>query len=56
MPDTTRPSLTGTGPRVSGYYRGEAHRTCQPGPVVTRYGDVALVIHCACTCHKAVTR
>lgn len=31
--------------------RLDMHHLCQPGPVVTSYGDVALTIRCDCTCH-----
>ena len=28
------------------------HQWCDAGPVLTRYGHVALVIRCDCPCHK----
>lgn len=56
MPDTTRRTPTGTGLRVSGVCSIDGHEHCQPGPIITRDGVVALVIRCDCTCHRAVTR
>lgn len=52
MADTTDACQTRTGPVVSGCCRLEEHRLCQAGPVVTRYGDVALTVRCDCGCHR----
>lgn len=32
------------------------HWYCRPGDVRTRYGDVALTVRCACSCHKEKAR
>lgn len=54
MAESTDPHPARTGRVITGYCRLDAHSTCQPGDVVTCYGDVALTIRCDCPCHKGV--
>lgn len=53
MGHATPPPAARTDRRVSGYCTLEyGHVHCQPGPVTTSYGEIALVYRCDCSCHK----
>lgn len=57
MANATPPPSARTGARVSGYCQLDyGHQYCQPGDVVTSYGDVALTVRCDCPCHREGSR
>ncbi|MFG2873277.1 hypothetical protein [Streptomyces sp. NPDC048338] len=53
MAETTHPPAARKGQQqISGPCSLRECQYCQPGDVVTRYGDVALTIRCDHACHR----